>query len=136
MHTRKGVALDINPNKVLKQELVTGLGKDYYMVYMKNGSKIELSEEIQGVQTTSVKESLIDKSFVGAPTYEAVKLPRAEDCTSVQGAFCAAKPKDEHEAEKYKGEMFFTVKTSPGIVIKKQGKIIHDTDMASMPKRR
>jgi hypothetical protein len=70
------------------------------------------------------------------PTFTPLKLIDLSECPSAGGAFVATKKQDEFEEEKYKGEAFYTHKSSSGLVIKKDGKVIHETKMSDMYKRR
>jgi hypothetical protein len=70
------------------------------------------------------------------PAFEPKKLLDSSKCPSAGGTLVATKKQDEFAAEKYKGEVFYTHKSSSGLVIKKDGNIIHETKMSDMYKRR
>ena len=134
--TRKGLTVVIDEKLFIKQQKITINGRLYFKAMRRDGATFEFEQMIPGVAVEIYQEpsQAVDKG-----TYIPYNPPRGIDpskCPSAGGAFVATKAIDKFSSQKYQGEVFFTHKTSPGLIIKKDGRIIHDTKMEDMYKRR
>jgi hypothetical protein len=134
--TAKGLKISFNVDQFTRQDKIDYGHKVLYRLYRTNGSFIDLNSPIGQLECNYVDlRPKFEKPSAG-PILKATELIDLNKCPSAGGVFNATKKQDEFVEEKYKGEAFFTHKSSSGLVIKKDGKIIHETKMSDMYKRR
>lgn len=134
--TRKGLSIIIDPKCFVKQHQVDLGHEVYYVASKANGTTIELKLPIGNLSVEKIDKKPKEIE-VTMPQFIESNLLKAEDCPSAgESTWSAAKQTDPHSAEKYKGETFYTHKSAPGLVIKKQGMVIYETKMTDMYRRR
>lgn len=136
--TRKGLTVVINPSSFVKQEQIDLGHETYYLAYRADGSTVELQMPISGVSVEKIDRRPRETQVEALPTQMSEsKLLKAEDCPSAgESTWGAIKRTDPHSEEKYKGETYYTHKSAPGLVIKKDNRVIHETKMSDMYRRR
>ncbi len=137
--TRSGFYTSVKDGTVVKQEQLITRHETYYVLYLINGQQLSTAEPVDGVKIEVIdkRKERNEPIVAPGPAYNPAKLQPASECPSAGGALTAARAMDEYAGEKVKGEVFFTHKTSPGLVIKSPGgSVLHETKMSDMYKRR
>lgn len=138
--TRLGVPVSIPERNIIAQDMVLTKNETYYVLHLRNGNKVQVTNPAENVTVFTLDQRSPPSPpplKSNLPIYEERKLPDPSKCVSAGKSMVAGKNVDYDAHEKVKGEQFFTHKTAPGLnIISPAGKIIHETKMSDMYKRR
>ena len=140
--TKFGSTLKMPRSKIMKQVKELYDNAERLFVILKGGQRLEVGSLVDSIEC-EVKDlkrerrNILDVEPIQEIEYKERKLLDPKDCPSVVTAFCVKGKAPRPDTDKCTGEMVWTHKTSPEIVIRdKDGNIKKDVDYSKMYRRR
>ena len=127
--------IKVRGSDVQRQVLVQTLGGDHYEIHLHGGLVLKTKSCLPDLHVTYLdkRQKLQDISIAHSTKTEQV-LPLAVKVKSVGGSLEPNTPSTPVDPTKYRGEMVWTHKTAPELMIADQNKVIKDVDIATMYK--